>query len=597
MNILEYIPKDCVCTRLFIVGPYPMSTYITQLQENLSRRQSEECKIIIYADESWNDNEVENLKENGSTVILVHAYNPVGLVHAKMYFLECRKGNGDSRYVLITGSGNASKNGMNNNAEVMTIVQLSLFEDKNVQKRIENYFKSFDESKNCNEVGEVVAELKPGSSEHKIILPRLIRSDKSHSFYSWLRSGYLFYQYARDPNFGFILYNLKKRLKGNKGLLKLIEKNGFESGGGSLQTLRHKYIQKIKDETKGKMDEIKGKKIPNSLSTYAIETAYGYWVSKECFNEMQDMMFPKRGYLDLKKLVDDVDVDGVIKVVRKGLEKLNNEKKFKEYIDKEKLNKLDKLINGKIKRDKKMASDDDFIRRYNSGFASHKMPTLDEADFEEFCDSFVSTILIKSKGHRVKNLFVQNLVREGFLDDLVKSQYDNYDTDKDRLKNWLCDNWDKKLYHELKTYYKNGIVLQKQQYDKDSGIACVAMLLGLPYKNVFRKAEYKFGQGWGKKNSYYTDNAKIRDLFSALGSPLRGNFTKKSWNDIEGRNLIAVKRKGTGLHWIVAERLNDTITIYDPEIKKGKEKPIELKDGRSYKIDKCLQIPVIKKID
>lgn len=332
MNILEYIPKDCVCTRLFIVGPYPMSTYITQLQENLSRRQSEECKIIIYADESWNDNEVEKLKENGSTVILVHAYNPVGLVHAKMYFLECRKGNGDSRYVLITGSGNASKNGMNNNAEVMTIVQLSLFEDENVQKRIENYFKSFDESKNCNEVGEVVAELKPGSSEHKIILPKLIRSEKSHSFYSWLRSGYLFYQYVRDPNFGFILYNLKKGLKVNKGLLNLIKSSGFESGKGALQIIRHPYIAEIKDKTKGEKDEAKGKKILNALSTYAIETAYGYWVSKECFNEMQDIMFPKKDYLDLKTVVDDVNVGHVIKEVRKGLEKLNNAKNLKSIL-------------------------------------------------------------------------------------------------------------------------------------------------------------------------------------------------------------------------------------------------------------------------
>ena len=151
-----------------------------------------------------------------------------------------------------------------------------------------------------------------------------------------------------------------------------------------------------------------------------------------------------------------------------------------------------------------------------------------------------------------------------------------------------------KLAHYL--LIQNGIVLQKQKYGADCGIACVAMLLGLPYNDVFRKAKDIFGQDWGKKNVFYTDKSHIRSLFSALGSPLLGNFTKKSWNDIEGRNLIAVKRKGKYLHWIVAEQLNDTVIIYDPEIKKGKEKPIELKDGRSYKIDKCLQIPVIKKI-
>ena len=597
MNILEYIPKDCVCTRLFIVGPYPMSSYIARLRKELRKKQSENCMIIIYADESWNDDEVEKLEENESTVILVHAYKPVGLVHAKMYFLECRDGNGDSHYILITGSGNASKNGMDNNAEVMTIVQLSLFED-DIQKDIENYFKGFVE-KNCNEVGEIIAELKRGSSEHKIILPRLIKSEKSHSFYSWLRSGYLFYQYVRDPNFGFILYNLKKGLKVNKGLLNLIKSSGFESGKGALQIIRHPYIAEIKDKTKGEKDEAKGKKILNALSTYAIETAYGYWVSKECFNEMQDIMFPKKDYLDLKTVVDDVNVGHVIKEVRKGLEKLNNAKKFKEYIDKAKLKKIDNLVYGKIKRDREMASDDNFVSRYNFGFASHKMPSLDETDFKEFCDSFMSTILIKSKGSKKKNRLVQKLLSMDFLTDLEEMQDDDCENDNERLEKWLCDNWDEQ-YRNLKKYYKNEncIVLQKQKYDKDSGIACVAMLLGLPYKNVFRKAEKEFGQGWGEKNSYYTDNAKIRDLFSALGSPLLGNFTKKSWSDIDGRNLIAIKRKGEYLHWIVAERLKDeVVTIYDPEIKKGKEKPIEQKDRRWYKIYKCLQIPVMKKND
>lgn len=570
MNILDYIPKGATCKRLFIVGPYPMSSYVEELQKNLRKtNRGKKCELVIYADESWSEDEIDKLKEIGAKVILVRSENPIGLVHAKMYFLECEKEHGKPAHVLIAGSGNATKNAMNNNAEVMTVAPLSLFKE-DVRNEVKNYFEGFLEG-NCSVVGELIVELKQNSDVLKLILPKLRKSsDKVKSFYSWLRSGYLFYEYAKDPNFGFITYNLKKPLKGNKAQLDLIKKNGFESSGGMLKTLRRKYLKKLKVEKK---------KIPNKLSKYAIETAYGYWVSKECFYEMQDMIFPNKQDFELRPLFNEVNEPKVIKELRDSVKKLSDNKNFSEYIDKKYNNRLGTLVERKIDRDRKMACDENFVDRYNTGFASHKMPNLDDADFEEFCDSFISTVLIKSKGSRKTNAFTKLLLKK-----LPHSKLDEFERGNKNLEKWLSDNWNV-LYPEFREYYKNGIVLIKQLKDNDSGIACVAMLLGLPYKRVLEEAEKIWGdvdRSLGEKD--------VRTLINELKGPELGNYRRVGWSKVEGRNIIAVK-KGDDLHWIVAESTDGQTIIYNPERKKGKEKPIENPDGRCYRIYKCLKVP------
>lgn len=63
MNILDYIPQNGYCSRLFIVGPYPMDTYIKKLQKELYARQGDEFEIFVYADEAWNTDIVEDIKK------------------------------------------------------------------------------------------------------------------------------------------------------------------------------------------------------------------------------------------------------------------------------------------------------------------------------------------------------------------------------------------------------------------------------------------------------------------------------------------------------------------------------------------------------
>ena len=221
MNILKYIPENGVCKQLFIVGPYPMDTYIKEICKGLLKVQKKNFEIIVYADESWNEDIVEKIKQIENTkVILVKGKNGDGLVHAKMYFLNCEKSDGKSSCTLITGSANASKSGMTKNAEVLTVTKLAQFEPES-QKAIKLYFSSFLEDGN-EEVEGVIAKFNNSIGPSSILLPALKKSNKTISFYSWLRSGYLFYKYERDQNFGYIVINLEKPLPGDKKITGLI---------------------------------------------------------------------------------------------------------------------------------------------------------------------------------------------------------------------------------------------------------------------------------------------------------------------------------------------------------------------------------------
>ena len=97
-------------------------------------------EIIVYADDSWDIDEIEKIKKISNTrVILVKAGKGEGLVHAKMYFFKYQNKEGESSYTLITGSANATKSGMSYNAEVMTVTELTQFEKKS-QFEIISYF-------------------------------------------------------------------------------------------------------------------------------------------------------------------------------------------------------------------------------------------------------------------------------------------------------------------------------------------------------------------------------------------------------------------------------------------------------------------------
>jgi hypothetical protein len=563
MDILKYIPENGVCNRLFIVGPYPMDTYIKEICKRL-KVQNVDFEIIVYADESWNEDIVEKIKQIENTkVILVKGENGDGLVHAKMYFLDCKNSDNKSSCTLITGSANASKSGMTKNAEVLTVTKLAQFEPES-QKAIKQYFSSFLKDGN-EEVEGVVAKFKNSKGPSSILLPALKKSNKTISFYSWLRSGYLFYKYEKDQNFGYIVINLEKPLPGDKKITGLIKKSIFKNDA-ELHSLRYPYL---------KLEKIKEKRL--HPSNYALQSDYGYWISKDCFNEKKNSIFQEKISSDLFKSVEieQKNTKKIIEKVKKSIEKLiKSNQKIKQCIGTKK-DEIESIVIKKINRDYKMSKDENFIFRYKTGYAQHKMPHFDEKDFKEFLDSIMGTCLIKLNGNSVRNLFVKK------LRDLLDTKSKKFDEPED-LSNWLDRKWPS-LYEQLRYYYKNDIRIVSQQYKTDSGIACVAMLFDKGYDSVMKKAKDIFSRNWGGNDDYGMNNKQMKKLiqnFKCDFDSIRRFRDFNTWDDIESRSLVSVcyDDENKSFHWIIADRVDDDLIIYDPR----NESPVKNPENGYY---------------
>ena len=224
-----------------------------------------------------------------------------------------------------------------------------------------------------------------------------------------------------------------------------------------------------------------------------------------------------------------------------------------------KIDEVETLVKSKIERDFRMASDEHFVFRYKTGFDYHKMPNFDESDFDDFINTIFASCLIKQKGNSVSNLFAQK------IRSLLKEENRSFD-DADKLAKWLNDNW-VRLYPKIRFYYKDEIKFVPQKNKTDSGIACVAMLVHKRYSSVTKRAEYILPSTWGKNDNYELDNAKIKKLLNALKNDSYYRFKSfKSWEMLRGRNLLCVKSNGFEKkgHWIIAERIDGDIVIYDP---------------------------------
>lgn len=113
------------------------------------------------------------------------------------------------------------------------------------------------------------------------------------------------------------------------------------------------------------------------------------------------------------------------------------------------------------------------------------------------------------------------------------------------------------------------------------------MLVGKSHSTVMRKAIKLFE--WNPNPKFLNNNSRTysKDLIRLLAEfGVTGKIKKfKSWNDLEGKNILAVRyNENTGnWHWIVAVQKDSKLVILNPEtesplvISKG-EKP----DGRTY---------------
>ena len=129
--------------------------------------------------------------------------------------------------------------------------------------------------------------------------------------------------------------------------------------------------------------------------------------------------------------------------------------------------------------------------------------------------------------------------------------------------------------------------LIKQKFETSCGIACAAMLCGKSHNTVMRKAIDLFE--WNPDPKFLNNNSRTysKDLIRLLAEfGVTGKIKKfKSWNDLDGKNILAVRyNENTGnWHWIVVKRKRSELVILDPEA----DAPLilskeEIPDGRTY---------------
>lgn len=96
------------------------------------------------------------------------------------------------------------------------------------------------------------------------------------------------------------------------------------------------------------------------------------------------------------------------------------------------------------------------------------------------------------------------------------------------------------------------------------GVACVAMLARLSYRDAFRVGtELWTRQSW--EGNYRTDAAELRAMLAEVGWRLGRKVRCKTWRKIPSGALVAVhKKRNNGWHWVVSDSDDEGPFFYDP---------------------------------
>lgn len=80
--------RNAVCSKVIVIGPYPTCEFIDEIQNTLSPEA-----LYVVVDESWKPVEIRKIQDKvGSDhVVSVRTKNGIGIVHAKIYFVEYSK--------------------------------------------------------------------------------------------------------------------------------------------------------------------------------------------------------------------------------------------------------------------------------------------------------------------------------------------------------------------------------------------------------------------------------------------------------------------------------------------------------------------------
>lgn len=447
MNFLSFLPKGATIKQLIIVGPYPSYEYISKL---IGKNGISKENLFLIVDDAW---DIGEFKLNGYKFRQVCAEETGGLVHAKMYYVHYKmKGENGVRKMLVTGSANASQNGMQKNAELLSFYRKKLFCNNKVVcngKKIDLLDQYFEKLKNGETTKSLLLKMADVTDGTMLYLPAIRHYEKNEDFYSWTRSGWLCYKYDRDGNFGHYEIDLKKPLPTGLDFTNTI----FQSiNKKELKKIRIPYLDNISWSNKGKVQ----------IKSYGVETCYGYWISKKCYEECRDSIFTKKLKRTLEECVSDKQkklpqlaakiVEGIRDFKKKNKSREND---LDDCFSRINLKSIKEGLESKINLDLKKARDKVFAQRYESGFAVNKMPRLDDNEFDEFINSFFEFCKMKGS-YKCRNKFSKRLKQ--FVEQL-NEDYDNMSDSE--LKQLVISNWGEEFDEEnsntcgdyLKNYY------------------------------------------------------------------------------------------------------------------------------------------------
>ena len=450
MNFLSFLPKGATIKQLIIVGPYPSYEYISKL---IGKNGISKENLFLIVDDAW---DIDAFKSNGYKIRQVCAEETGGLVHTKMYYVHYKmNGENGVRKMLVTGSANASQNGMQKNAELLSFYRKKLFCNNKVVcngKKIDLLDQYFEKLKNGKTTKSLLLKMADVTDGTMLYLPAIRHYENNEDFYSWIRSGMLCYKYDQDGNFGHYEIDLKEPLPTGLNFSNTIFRGLNKK---ELKKIRIPYLDNISWSNKGNIQ----------IKSYGIETCYGYWISKKCYEECSDSIFTKKLKRTLEEYVSDKQKNihqlaaNIVEGIR-DFKKKNKSKKDDLDVCFSRINLkfIKEGLKSKIDRDLKKARDKVFAARYESGFAVNKMPRLDDDEFDEFINSFFEFCKMKGS-YRCKNKFSKRLKQ------LVVDLDENYDDmSDDELKQWVISNWREEFYEDdeenttmygdyLKNYY------------------------------------------------------------------------------------------------------------------------------------------------
>lgn len=414
-------PVDSKCSKVIIVGPYPTRGFVNSVIVELNPKI-----VYVVVDESWKPSELEEIGNIKSVqLIQVRTDNGVGIVHAKMYYVEYEK-NLKPRTRLFFGSVNASQNSVENNSEFWASFRLSAFKPDD-QKQIKKYFH--------NLVSEKISMVKPRkiqlrNHENKTIsilsFPRITKAEKIKSFYNWIRSGSFFVKYEPDSSFGCLSVKLNKEKLPKDKLNELLKGSIFENATLKSE-LRYSYV----NDKDVKPNSEKWKK-------YTIDTRNGLWLSYECFTTGKDfppVIHQKAKIIEKLKKFDDEKKDTVVEYFKAEVDKLLKKKELRKMIRPIDTNKLKK----KIDNDISLAQNREFKNRYETGYATVGLTTNNSEYLKSIACDFIESCTIKNTKSRVENLMAKtfrNLFGDMSTEEIHDELLNNWDDYKDVLVNY-----------------------------------------------------------------------------------------------------------------------------------------------------------------